>query len=200
MSNTFSLLKLSLGAGAIAGFQITPALAQSPSSDPIELCREESGDDQKRIACLENAIRGLLNTAGPVAAAPLEMQPDAVTDGEETQLAAAEPKVEEPVGIGAEQVRARAERKTDEGKKQRRQRLAGEAETVRLVDFANTAAGRLILVLDNGQIWAQRTGDNQKVRLRKGDTPSIKIRRGAISGYRLEFDSPNVTIVAERLK
>ena len=198
MSQTFSLLKLSLGAGAMVGFHAAPALAQSPSVDPIEFCREESGDKEERIACLENAIRGLLNAAGPEAAAtPLS---DTSKEGDETLLAEAEPEVEEPVGIGAEQVRARVERKTEEGKKQRRQRIASDVATARLVDFASTPAGRLVLVLDNGQVWAQRAGDNQKVRLRKGDTPEIKIRRGAISGYRLEFSSPNVTIIAERLK
>lgn len=202
MSQTLSLLRLSLGAGALVGFQAAPALAQSPSVDPIEFCRGESGDDQERIACLESAIRGLLNSAGPVAAVtPLSDTPSgALADDDETLLAEAEPEVEEPVGIGAEQVRARVERKTEEGKKQRRQRIASEASSTRLVDFASTSAGRLILVLENGQVWAQRAGDNQKVRLREGDTPTIKIRRGAISGYRLEFSSPNVTIIAERLK
>ncbi len=202
MSQTFSLLRLSLGAGALAGFQAAPALAQSPSVDPIEFCREESGDKEERIACLENAIRGLLNSAGPMAAAtPLsDNTSGALADSDETLLAEAEPEIEEPVGIGAEQVRARMERKTEEGKKQRRQRIASEASSTRLIDFASTSAGRLILVLENGQVWAQRAGDNQKVRLREGDTPTIKIRRGAISGYRLEFSSPNVTIIAERLK
>lgn len=201
MSQTLSLLRLSLGAGALVGFQAAHVLAQSPSVDPIELCREESGDDQERIACLENAIRGLLNSARPMAAAPLSDNPSgASADGDETQLAEAEPEIEEPVGIGAEQVRARVERTTEEGRKKRKERIEEEATTARILDFASNAAGRLIIVLDNGQIWAQRSSDRQRIRLREGETPGVVIRRGALSGYRMHIEDPDLTIVVERLK
>ncbi len=183
------------------------SLAQTDPLQAIEACKTQNANDASRIVCLENALRSLAQpppAALPGTASPTAGLPDAAASERKSDEAvvASEPAAEIPTiaGIGAEQVRARTERETKEGKNQRKERQSKEAVEAQLIDFARTATGRLILVLDNGQVWAQRGGDQQEVRLREGEKPKLKIRRGAISGYRIEFDSPNVTIVAERLK
>lgn len=187
---------------AIAGIlELTPTFAHA-QTDAISFCRQSSANDKARIECLEKAIRNMTSVLGAENANPEALVPPAtnssvpvVASAEEAPAVLAPPK-----GIGAEQVIAREERDSKDRGKLRKERLDKEAITARLVDFARTSTGRLILVLDNGQVWAQRTGDNQEVRLRDGDTPTVRIRRGMISGYRIEFSSPNTTIVAERLK
>jgi hypothetical protein len=187
---------------AVAGILEMTSASAYAQTDPIDFCRNSSSDDKARIECLEDAIRGLMplaaaenaESASPVS--PIVRPPAPVVASSDESPAALAP----PKGIGAEQVVARQERDSKDRGKLRKERIDKEAITARLVDFARTSAGRLILVLDNGQVWAQRAGDNQEVRLRDGDTPTVRIRRGMISGYRIEFSSPNTTIVAERLK
>jgi hypothetical protein len=192
------------GAGVAAILLTAPANAQS--GNPIDYCRQNSNGKSERIACLEAAITALMSqttvAAAPpapqdseMAAAPAVPAPVQVAESD-----AGEAAHDIPAGLGAEQVVARQERETKEGRENRKTRIKAEAFEARIVDFARTAAGRLIIVLDNGQVWAQRLGDSQDVRLRDGDKPDVTIRRGALSGYRMELSDPNVTIVVERLK
>ncbi len=194
MSTGSTMLKMTLGAAAsVAALTITTGANAQPN--PIDHCREASSTDQERIACLEAAITGLMSAGQPVASV------EAPDSEEEARLAAAETaEADVPTGIGAEQVIAKTERATKEGREKRKEKIKAEAINATLVDFARTGTGRLIFVLDNGQVWSQRKSDRQEVRLRDGDTPSVKVRRGAFSGYRMELSKPNVTIVVERLK
>lgn len=187
--------------------------AAAQTTDPISACKTSSPTDAARIECLENALRRFLptapqaNAAPAPSAAPVDAKsaaptaPAAVAPAAPVAAAEGVPVNAAPVsGLGAEQVIAKQERQAEDRGKRRKERLEKEAVKAQLVDFARTSTGRLILVLDNGQVWAQRAGDHQEVRLRKGDTPSVLIRRGTISGYRIEFSDPDVTIIAERLK
>jgi len=196
MSMGSNKLKLMLGVTACAT-ALSFSTGASAQANPIDHCRETSDSKKERIACLEAAITGLMSTGQPVAAA----ETPAVDEEEETRLAEAEQAAADaPAGIGAEQVRAKQENESKEGRKKRKKRIKAETLEATLVDFARTATGRLILVLDNGQVWSQRSSDRQKVRLRDGDTPAVTVRRGVMSGYRMELSKPNVTIVVERLK
>jgi len=194
--------ELFISAIAVAGILEMATASAYAQTNPIDFCRNSSASDKARIECLEEAIRGLMPIAAaentesvPPASPTTGIQAPVVASSEDSPAAVAPAK-----GIGAEQVIARQERASKDRGKLRKERLDKEAITARLVDFARTSTGRLVLVLDNGQVWAQRAGDNQEVRLRDGDTPTVRIRRGMISGYRIEFSSPNTTIVAERLK
>ncbi len=193
MSSSPDNLKLALSmlACAAALSVSTNVLAQA---DPIEHCRETADNKKERIACLEAVITGLISPGQPVAAVVVEAE-------EQPRLAETEPAAEDmPAGLGSEQARANQESKSKEGRRAHKKRVKAEAVNATLVDFARTKTGRLILVLDNGQVWSQRSSDRQKVRLRDGDTPEVTVRRGTFSGYRMELSKPNVTIVVERLK
>lgn len=195
----------SLSAALIFGaFAPAGAFAEPSAEDIIAACRNDSATDNERFDCLENAIRAL---GGVSVASEQEASPPIAPDAPPATAAVAQsaPPAEIAVapaatGIGAEQVVARREKSTKEGRKQRKERESAEAIVARMIDFAYTSTGRLVIVLDNGQVWAQRAGDQQEVRLREGDQTDVKIRRGALSGYRLELSEPDVTIVAERLQ
>ncbi len=186
-------LKIALGMAACAA-ALSVSTSTLAQTNPIDHCRESSDGKKERIACLEAAITGLMSAGQPVATV-------ANNEGEQTRLAEAEQATAgAPTGIGSEQVLAKQDRQTKEGRSKRKKRIKAETVTATLVDFARTKTGRLILVLDNGQVWSQRLSDEQKVRLREGDTPEVTVRRGAFSGYRMEISKPNRTIIVERLK
>lgn len=195
----------SLSAALIFGaFAPTGAFAEPSAEDIIAACRNDSATDKERFDCLENAIRAL---GGVTVASEQEAPPPIAPDAPPATAAVAQPAPPAEIavapaatGIGAEQVVARREKSSKEGRKQRKERESAETIVARMIDFAYTPTGRLVIVLDNGQVWAQRAGDRQDVRLREGDQTDVKIRRGALSGYRLEFSEPDVTIIAERLQ
>jgi hypothetical protein len=153
----------------------------------IMKCRTDAITQVEQIMCLEKALRDArsINTATP--------------DWAGTKSA---PSVEGAVagsaagasGLGAEQIPLYGV----DAKRAREIRSAKEVSQV--TDFAYTQSGRLILVLSNGQVWKQRSGDVQTVKLQEGDTPAVAVRRGAISGYRMDFIDLNRIIIVSRLK
>lgn len=170
----------------------TPALAEAAPAPAAEPAAEPPGLGAEQVARRKRSETPASRVAEAEETETSEQAEDAAEASRVAEAA--------PTGLGAEQVIAKQERETEEGRKKRKARRAKEAVTATLIDFARTSTGRLILVLDNGQVWAQRTSDRQTVRLRDGDKPSVKIRRGALSGYRMELSDPNVTITVERLK
>ncbi len=196
--------------GGLGGALPLSASAHFQPTDPISYCREQSSGKSERIECLENAITQLIagekatrqaagKDAGSGDASQARSASSEATAGAKETLTTAEAEAA-PSGLGAEQVIARQERETKEGREERRERIRQSAAESRIVDFAHTATGRLIIVLENGQVWAQRSSDSAKVRLREGERPDVKVRRGALSGYRMEISDPNITITVERLR
>lgn len=206
------------GASAIslAAFIANEANAQS-TANPIEHCRETSDTDKQRIACLEAAIMGLTGAGQPPAVA--EAEPKAEEDetaearlaaeergvesdaAEDARLAAAEREAEpEPTGLGAEQVTARQERKTKEGRERRKEREEAEAVREKIADFALTATKKLIIVLENGQVWRQIDGDTQQLNLSRDASYTAEISSGFLSGYELHIPEERRTIRVRRLQ
>ena len=198
-----------------AGFcMIGNAAAQSTINDnPIDYCRANSDTDAERIACLEGALSSLIGISTAQIPTEETLEPDAAPAPDTPQAPVAvaqtpaapvtepaQPSIELAQGLGAEQVNARAEREDDNRKEIRKERQKKQSIEATLVDFAKTGSGKLILVLSNGQVWAQRSGDRTEVRLRKGDKPSVVVRKGSFSGYRMEISKPNRTIIVERLR
>jgi hypothetical protein len=73
--------------------------------------------------------------------------------------------------------------------------------TATVTEFAKTARGRSIFILDNGQIWAQLEGDLTDVRAPPQGTPmKITIETGLFGSYNLTIDGRNVLIKVTRLK
>jgi len=199
--------------------------AHAQDNNPIKTCQAESANESEEITCLRNVVRALLNSPaqraetalvppGPLASpepqAPVAADTPTVTADtsrkpEETVAAPARKDaptspVAAPTGIGAEQVVAKQEKQERKTKAGRKKQVKKNQESSYVLDFAYTSSGQLILVLGNGQVWAQRKGDNQDVRLTDQEKTPVIIRRGAISGYRIDFTDKRRTIIAERLK
>lgn len=180
-----------------------PAHAQA---DPISHCRENTDGKSERIACLEAAILGLMG--GPSQAlsqADGQAGADGQTDAAPPQTRLAETEAapaamsDAPTGLGAEQV---VKREVERGERDNTiaEKRRSERVTSKIVDFARTDAGFLLIFLENGQIWRQRKSDSAVVRLRKSKDYEAEIRRGVISGYRMRIPAAHQTIVVERIK
>ncbi len=195
-----------MASGWVMAGALGAAHAQPPS-DPIAACRAEA-TDAARIACLERevqALRALRDgstaplglsepVAGPRAPNLTVLAPGPASPNQGAVGVPAIPPVAAPQ-LGDEQVQQRQERRKP--KKERKVEQVRQLDA-RAIDFAYTAGQRLLLVLENGQVWIQLGGDVAKPILRHGEIYEVTIRRGAISGYRLNI--ADVTIAVERLK
>lgn len=177
---------------AAAGALCAAGGAAAQPADPIDYCRETSGGKSERIACLEAAITALM--AQRSASAP----PVPVPAAPEAMAAAGPAPAEAPpvAGIGAEQVekRLRKEDKLAEAEEE-------ETEvTAAVVEFGETALGKALLILDNGQVWRQRDSDRNRIRLSAKQQYTVTIKQGMISGYRIHINELGRTFVAERIQ
>jgi len=95
--------------------------------------------------------------------------------------------------LGSEQV---ARRRGDDGGGQE----APVSATVIAFDFVGYR--RLLVELDNGQIWRQTNGDRANVtrELRNEQTFDVELRRTGLGGYRMYLGPLDRTIRVERLK
>lgn len=171
--------------------------AAAQSADPIGYCRENSGGQSERIACLEAAIAALMaqrSASTPPDAADAAVPPRPGSAGPETMAAAEPPPAVS--GLGAEQVERRL-RKDDK----LAEADAEQAEvTAAVVEAGETALGKALLVLDNGQVWRQRDSDRNRIRLSSKQKYTVTIKAGMISGYRIHINELGRTFVAERVQ
>lgn len=182
--------------GLTASFLISaPALAQS-NLDPeriIMSCRTSASTTEAQIACLEESLRTAL---------PMVEQPDWANGGSVPERKRRPSNSSDsvvirnsagPSGIGAEQVQV----ETDDVRVSQNQ---VQSEESIVADFAYNQNDKLIIVLSNGQVWKQRTGDSVDVFLKTGDAPRAIVREGAVSGYRMNFPDLDKTIIVSRIQ
>lgn len=163
-----------------------PANAIDNVEAAIVKCRAKTNTQAEQVTCLENALRTMVPSTGEPdwgGTQSLPRNPD--------QAINTTPSTEAR-GIGAEQIPLNRDRAAAA-----RTRLNEQSV---VADFAYNQSNRLILVLSNGQVWKQRSGDLNTVRLNKGDRPTVIVRPGAVSGYRMEFPEQKQTIVVSRLQ
>ena len=204
-----------LGAAATAvTITASPAAFAQQQANPVDYCRENAADKDARIACLEAAITGLMSRNGApdadamaAAAAPPQQSVQAAGDAasDETppdeapavavaEAAAAAPEPEKPTGLGAEQVLARQSSDSDDDDDDK------GAITVAIADFAKTNTGRLVIVLQNGQVWRQIEGDTQDLRLSRDDKLTAEVWNSSLGGYKLRITEAKRTIRVRRLQ
>lgn len=196
-------LRTALLAAVIFNFGLVgPVVAQS-LDDPIARCRN-AGDDKARIACLETALRaippvsaGAPTTPAEIVPAPPETAPPVsvpVPARPVTAIVPSTPSEKASTGLGSEQIVRRKERERPNKQKSR------ERIEVAVQSFARNALGKWVFVLNNGQIWRQLQGDPTDPILREGQNYTASIRRGTISGYRMNIREVRSTLVVERLR
>jgi hypothetical protein len=67
-------------------------------------------------------------------------------------------------------------------------------------DYAFNPFGRVVIFLDNGQIWQQLQGDTDVAHFRKRGPNSVTISRGLLGSYNLQVNDSAVMIKVKRLK
>ena len=70
-----------------------------------------------------------------------------------------------------------------------------------VLEFAKTARGKAIFILENGQVWRQIDGDSTDVRApAPGSKMRVTIETGALNSYNLTIDGRQGLIKVNRLK
>jgi hypothetical protein len=69
-----------------------------------------------------------------------------------------------------------------------------------ITEYSYTPYDRIIVFLDNGQVWRQIDGDTTVLRLRKGGSYTAKIEKGFIGSYNLTVDGINKMVKVTRVK
>ncbi len=149
-----------------------PAGLAAQEIDEIAICQQAAAP-KAQITCLEEAIRTLKRQAqNDFAAAPQSLNAQAPE-------------------LGAEQVKNRQTRFEPK---------ESQTLTATIAEASYSLRDRLIVILDNGQIWRQSQGGERKLRLSPKRTYEVEIKPGLISGYKMNIKGQNRTIRVERLK
>lgn len=170
-------------------------LAQSATAQQsvIDHCRNSSSDAD-RIACLEAALLGRDIEAAPTDTAQSQIDPPSL----EIEPAPADTSAASPgpavVGIGADQVIARNQTQ------QERLDSLEQARGMSVASYDTVPVGRLLVRLENGQVWRQIKGDTQQVRVDLKRNQTVDIEESSLGGYKLRLNEMRRTIRVERVK
>jgi hypothetical protein len=96
--------------------------------------------------------------------------------------------------IGNKQVEARNR------SKQESQALLESAAGLAVASYTVVPYDRLVVKLENGQVWRQIKGDTQKIRVNLERNWTVDINESSLSGYKLRLNEIRRTIRVERLK
>ena len=102
--------------------------------------------------------------------------------------------VVEPEGIGASQVLARTQ--TKEEKLESLEKAAGLV----VASYDTVPYEKLMVTLENGQVWRQINGDTQKIRVDLKRNQTVNIEESSLSGYKLRLNEMRRTIRVERVQ
>ena len=159
------------------------ALAQQ---SVIDHCKQTSSDSD-RIACLEAALLGKELQAAP------ETQTQVDPPSMELATGPAADTVE-PAGIGASQVIAR-----NQTREEQLESLEKESGLV-VASYDIVPYEKLLVTLENGQVWRQINGDTQKIRVDLKRNQTVDIEESSLSGYKLHLNEMGRTVRVQRVQ
>lgn len=175
--------------------------SETTDDQAVELANGMAGEPLIESAAgdIDRAAAGVAIAAEtPAASASLQV-PAAAASGSEPPAALAEtPQETEPEPaiqeLGAEQVRART--MTQE------ERLAelDAAENLRVASYSKVPFEKLVVELENGQVWRQIKGDVQKIRVDLKRNQTVTISESRFGGYRLRLNEIERTIRVQRIR
>lgn len=163
-----------LAAGLVLGVAAVPCLgaAAQGATDGLYACASEP-DDAARLACYDAAVAELqaAETTGDVVTFTTEEITDARRDGFGRQTDGAGETAAASAAVAA--AAAVAEAEPDE-------------VTAAIVSLGETRDGKLVVTLDNGQVWQQT--DNTRVTVsRKAPPETATVRKAAMGSYRVKL-------------
>jgi hypothetical protein len=169
---------------ATASFHSYPSAAEVlPPS--LRTCMSEQ-DDARRLSCFDRESARLAHgsaaaTSQPQAAMPTA--PAAVTPAATTAVTlAAAPAAEEGFGYRGSTAA---------------EPTGPEQMTAKLTEVSTLPRGELVLTLDNGQVWIQKSAD-RPMRLKAGD--EVTIKRASLGSYLLFSDAAKGSMRVTRSK
>jgi hypothetical protein len=158
------------------------AIAETPNDivRDVARCAEVSGAEE-RLRCFEAvAARAKTMLASP----PVPAEAAQRSPQESFGLSRPAPPATRPEEFGKPMPRA--------------EELQGI--TAMATEFARTARGKALFVLDNGQVWRQLDSDGTEVTLVPARPFKVTIERGAFGAYNLTMEGRNALIKVTRLR
>lgn len=165
----------------------------------------ELANDMPGAPVIESATRDIDSAAAGVdiaAETPAEstsMQVSDAATGSETAATVVESSASEhgepsEPELGAEQVRART--------MSQEERLAelDAAENLRVASYSKVPFEKLVVELENGQVWRQIKGDVQKIRVDLKRNQTVTISESRFGGYRMRLNEMERTIRVQRIR
>jgi len=197
-------LSLSINAGAQDPDDAIAACARISSTGDRILCledelRKQSAPAAEPTVSLTELDNEVSTNAGASATAP-EINEDINTVAKTTspatpeEIRSAGKAVTNESEIGAEQVSARS--MTSE---ERRAALASVSNQS-VAQYSIVPYERLVVKLENGQIWRQIKGDVQRIRVNLEKNQSVDITESRFGGYQLRLNEMRRIIRVERIK
>lgn len=104
--------------------------------------------------------------------------------------AAPQDESEAASGIGADQVEARNQTAAD----------LEAARGLRVARYETVPYRRLLIELENGQVWLQIEGDTQRIRVDLTRNPTVDIEESGLGGYKLRLNEIGRIIRVERIR
>lgn len=167
------------------------ACGTSAQQSVVDHCRKTSSDAD-RIQCLEAALLGREMRAKPDKQAQID-PPSLNIEAGPADVSGA-PPAQRPVGIGADQVIVRTQTQHE--------RLASlEAERgLQVASYSKVPYEKLLVRLENGQVWRQIKGDTQTIRVNLKRNQTVDIEESSFGGYKLRLNEIRRTIRVERVQ
>ncbi len=134
------------------------------------------------------------NMVSEVRGSEADAAPGALTSATVAESVTDAARSAEKSDIGAEQVRAR--NMTQE------EIIANAriAKGMQVAAYAEVPYRRLLVTLDNGQVWRQIKGDTQRIRVDLRRNQTVDISESSLGGYKLRLNEMRRTIRVERVK
>jgi len=192
-----------VSAALLAAFAAAPAFAQNQNEAAAALlsCASVKGD-KARLKCFERALPAL-SAAFPEAAEIAATRAEEAREvaKEETRkdfgLSAAAARAGEPFeekAFGAENLPQEAKADDEDD---------GEVDSIEagVVDVGRSLTGRIIVFLDNGQVWRQIDGDTSSPYISKNlEGVTATVKRGVLSSYFVRISGTHAAFKARRVK
>jgi hypothetical protein len=169
-----------------------------PSS--LRACMKET-DAARRLACFDRESALLTGEGAPVARqvdpalaqpaspAPARAAPAASAAGS-AAVAATTQSADDKFGYRGNMARAELDKKKAEEQQ-------SDQVTAKITELATLPHGQLLLTLDNGQVWQQKTAD-RALRLEVGD--QVTVKRATLGSFLLTAEGNNGAMRVQRVK
>lgn len=152
----------------VSGTGGLPAKAAEVSTEALLACANEA-DAARRLRCFDAAVAGLHRApAAPAASVAASAAKASAPPAAPPPAVASQASPEEKFG-------ARGDLKPEQHKEL-------SEITAKVTELGTRPYGELVLTLDNGQVWVERT-PNSKIKVKVGD--QVKIESGALGSFTL---------------